>query len=42
MKGELVQPAVSMAIEDINRLGVLPGYRLKLHSNDTKVRRQEK
>lgn len=38
MKGELIQPAVSMAIEDVEKKAILPGYRLQLHANDTRVR----
>lgn len=38
MKGELIQPAVSMAIEDVEKGAILPGYRLQLHVNDTRVR----
>ena len=37
MKGELIQPAVSMAIEDVEKKAILPGYRLQLHVNDTQV-----
>ena len=37
MKGELIQPAVSMAIKDVERKAILPGYRLQLHVNDTQV-----
>lgn len=38
MKGELIQPAVSMAIEDVEKKAILSGYRLQLHVNDTRVR----
>jgi len=38
MKGELIQLAVSMAIEDVEKKAVLPGYRLQLHVNDTQCR----
>ena len=38
MKGELIQPAVSMAIKDVEKKVILPGYRLQLHVNDTQVR----
>ena len=38
MEGELIQPAVSMAIEDVEKKAILPGYRLQLHVNDTEVR----
>ena len=38
MKGELIQPAVSMAIKDVEKKAILPGYRLQLHVNDTQVR----
>lgn len=39
MEGELIQPAVSMAIKDVQKKAILPGYRLQLHVNDTQVRR---
>ena len=33
------QPAAMMALEDVNkRMDLLPGYRLKLHWNDSEVR----
>ena len=38
MEGELIQPAVCMAIEDVEKKAILPGYRLQLHVNDTEVR----
>ena len=38
MKGDLIEPAVSMAIEDVEKKAILPGYRLQLHVNDTQVR----
>ena len=38
MKGELIRPAVSMAIEDVEKKAILPGYRLHLLVNDTQVR----
>ena len=38
MKGDLIQPAVSMAIEDVEKKAILAGYRLQLHVNDTRVR----
>lgn len=38
MKGELIQPAVTMAIEDVEKKAILPGYRLQLRVNDTEVR----
>ena len=38
MKGDLIEKAVRMAIEDVQSKGILPGYRLQLHINDTQVR----
>ena len=38
MKGDLIEKAVRMAIEDIQIKGILPGYLLQLHINDTQVR----
>ena len=38
MKGDLIEKAVRMAIEDIQMKGILPGYLLQLHINDTQVR----
>ena len=37
--GHACFPAAQMALEDVNkRLDILPGYRLRLYSNDSKVR----
>ena len=38
MNGDLIQPAVNMALKDIEDKGILPGYQLQLHVNDTQVR----
>ena len=38
MKGELIRPAVCMAIKDVEKKGLLSGYRLQLLENDTQVR----
>ena len=38
MKGDLIQPAVNMALKDIESKAILPKYQLQLHVNDTQVR----
>ena len=38
MKGDLIQTAVNMAVNDIQDQDILPGYQLQLHINDTQVR----
>lgn len=38
MKGNLIQPAVYMALKDIESQAILPEYHLQLHINDTQVR----
>lgn len=42
MKGDLIQQAVTMAVEDVGKKGILPGYQLQLHVNDTQVIAQTK
>lgn len=38
MKADLILPMVEIALEDIERKALLPGYQLELHVNDTQVR----
>ena len=39
--GQACMPAAEMALEDVNkREDLLPGYRLRLHSNDSEVSEQ--
>lgn len=39
--GQACMPAAKMALEDVNRRkDLLPGYVLKLHSNDSQVMKQ--
>lgn len=37
--GQACEPAVRLALEDVNKNSVLSGYQLKLHWNDSEVRR---
>ena len=38
MTADLILPMVKIALKDIERKALLPGYRLQLHVNDTQVR----
>lgn len=37
--GQACEPAVRLALEDVNKHSILSGYQLKLHWNDSEVRR---
>lgn len=36
--GQACEPAVRLALEDVNKNSILSGYQLKLHWNDSEVR----
>lgn len=36
--GQACEPAVRLALEDVNKQSMLSGYKLKLHWNDSEVR----
>ena len=38
MKGDLIQPAINMALKDIESNAILPRYQIQFHVNDTQVR----